>query len=340
MYGYQPGIRHVIALAVALACTGAAHALDPLPSWRDGAAKSGILAFVEDASHEGVQGFIPAPQRIAVFDMDGTLIPEKPLPAAVLPIVADVRTAVSRHPELREKPAVSALLAGDLPALQATGQAGLVSVVAAAVDDRTVEEVERDTAVAQRKLPNPRFGRPYTALAYRPMLELLALLRAHGFSIWICSGSPLAFTRGLALEEFGVAPSQVIGSSLATRLATKDQRTVLVYTGAIEQVTDKEGKPPAIHRAIGQRPAFVSGNVGGEGDLAMMRYSQDRDGASFQLLINHDDAVREFAYAEPGHASLDAAAAHHFTVVSMARDWLALFNDPPPREAAGSPPGE
>jgi len=300
MLCYRWETRHsvaVLGLLLILVTTGRAHSDtgDVLPSWNDGPTRTAVIDFVTAASKVGDAGYIAPEARVAVFDMDGTLMTEKPLPGAVLPLVADVKTAVAKHPELKQQPGVAALLAGDLKGLQALGESGLAQIVAAAVDDRTADEVSVDMAHEERAAPNPHFGQPYTKLAYRPMVELLRYLEANGFQTWICSGSPVAYTRGMSQEIFGIPPERVIGSSLQTRFGERDGKTVLTYTGKIEHVTDREGKPPVIHLAIGRRPVFVGGNVGGVGDVAMMRYAMDRGGPSFALLVNHDDATREFA---------------------------------------------
>ena len=297
---------------------------DALPSWNDTAPKRAIVAFVERITDVGGADFVPAAQRVAVFDMDGTLIPEKPVPAALSPIVGDVKAAVAKHPALGEKPAIAALLKGDVAGVVAAGPEGQVDIIGAAIDGRTTEEVGADFARAVGAMKDPKWHRTWPELGYQPMKELFAYLRENGFDIWICSGSPVLFTRQFSQSTFGVPPDHVIGSSLATKLVERDGRTVLVYTDTA-YVNDKDGKPPAIEHAAGRRPVFVGGNVGGFGDIAMMRWSKDRDGPSFQLLINHDDAAREFAYAEKDGASLSAAAKYGFTVVNMAADWKTIF---------------
>jgi phosphoserine phosphatase len=332
MLCYRWETRHTVAtlaLLFVLATTGRAHsdgAGDVLPSWNDGPTRTAVIDFVTAATKEGDPGYIAPEARVAVFDMDGTLMPEKPLPGALLPLVADVKTAVAKHPELKQQPGVAALLAGDLKGLQALGESGLAQIVAAAVDDRTVDQVSADMAREERAAPNPHFGQPYTKLAYRPMVELLRYLEANGFQTWICSGSPVAYTRGMSQEVFGIPPERVIGSSLQTKFGERDGKTVLTYTGKVEHVTDREGKPPVIHLAIGRRPVFVGGNVGGVGDVAMMRYAMDRGGPSFALLVNHDDAAREFVYAEKNGDSLAAATLYHFRVVSIKNDWKNVFD--------------
>ncbi|PTR26341.1 phosphoserine phosphatase [Luteibacter sp. OK325] len=332
MLCYRWEMRHTVAtlaLLFIIATTGRAHsdgAGDALPSWNDGPTRTAVIDFVTAATKEGDPGYIAPEARVAVFDMDGTLMPEKPLPGALLPLVADVKTAVAKHPELKQQPGVAALLAGDLKGLQALGESGLAQIVAAAVDDRTADQVSADMAREERAAPNPHFGEPYTKLAYRPMVELLRYLEANGFQTWICSGSPVAYTRGMSQEVFGIPPERVIGSSLQTKFDERDGKTVLTYTGKVEHVTDREGKPPVIHLAIGRRPVFVGGNVGGVGDVAMMRYAMDRGGPSFALLVNHDDAAREFVYAEKNGDSLAAATRYHFRVVSIKNDWKNVFD--------------
>ena len=304
------------------------HAAEPLPSWNDTGPKQAVLAFVDKVTREGGSDFVPVDQRIAVFDMDGTLIPEKPLPAAVMPIVEDVKTAATKNPALKQKPAIAALLEGDAAGVAAAGEAGLVDIISAATDGRTTEEVGASTRKVLETVKDPRYGKPYTELAYQPMVELVNHLHENGFQVWICSGSPVLFTRQFPRSTFGIPPQQILGSSVHTQFVERDGRTVLVYTNKIDHINDKEGKPVTINLAIGQRPLFVGGNVGNGGDIAMMRYSKDRAGPSFQLLINHDDAAREFAYAEKDGYSLDAAKKYGFNVVSIAKDWATIFRDP------------
>lgn len=345
MWSYHWERRHWIALIAAFVFVatanhrGHASTADPLPSWHDGPLKTAIITFVSESAQAGGKGYVATSRRIAVFDMDGTLMVEKPMPGALLPVVADVRRAVATHPALGSQPAVAALLRGDIKAIEALGEPGVVQVVAAAVNDRTVDQVDADTKQEATTMSNPRFGMPYTKLAYRPMIDLLRYLEANGYQTWICSGSPVAYTRAISREVFGIPPERVIGSYLATRFGERHGRTVLTYTGGIEHINDREGKPPAIHLAIGVRPVFVGGNVGGAGDIAMMRYARDRDGPSFELLLNHDDAAREFSYAEENGESLNAARQYGFHVVSIREDWLTVF-DPPVVLKAPAPPSQ
>jgi len=317
----------VLSLAVLGAALRAQAQEDPLPSWNDTNTKAAIVAFVEKVTSEGGKDFVPVAERTAVFDMDGTLIPEKPAPAALVPIFADLEKAIAENPALAEKPAIRALLEGNIEALAATGEEGINDLVLTLTDGKTTEDVLRDIPPLMRSTPNKKFEVPYMKAVYKPMVELLVYLEANGFRTYICSGSPILFTRAISQEMLGIPPDRVMGSNAGTKLAERNGKTVLVFDGRLEHLNDKEGKPVTINLALGIRPVFVGGNEGGHGDIAMMRWSRDRDGPSFQLLINHDDGVREFAYSEADNYSLDAARRFGFHVVSIRDDWKTIIGN-------------
>ncbi|WP_438748315.1 HAD family hydrolase [Pararhizobium sp. O133] len=297
---------------------------DMLPSWNETSTKAAILQFIAKITKQGGPDFVPQEDRIATFDMDGTLTPEHPIPLALVPLLADIKDNVAKNPLLGARPAVAALLKGDLKAVSAQGEEGVADIIAAVTDGKTTEEVAANISAMLDERVSEKFGVPYSKTTYKPMRELVDLLSAQGFTVYICSGSPVLFTREISQEMFGIPPEQVMGSWLDTKLEERNGKTVLVYTGKIGHFNDKEGKPVTINLGIGKRPIFVGGNEGGRGDIAMMRWSKDRNGPSFQLLINHDDDAREFAYSEPDNYSLDAAKSYGFQVVSMKSDWKVV----------------
>jgi hypothetical protein len=131
--------------------------------------------------------------------------------------------------------------------------------------------------------------------------------------------------RAFATQTYGVPPERIIGSEFKRESRREDGRLWIWRLPAIDAINDKDGKPVGIDRQIGRRPVIVAGNVLSGGDVAMMEYSMGRSGPSLQLLVNHDDAEREFAYAERDNVSLDAGRRLGFTVVSIARDWKTVF---------------
>ena len=91
----------------------------------------------------------------------------------------------------------------------------------------------------------------------------------------------------------------------------------------MEFFDDGPVKPVRIWSRIGQRPIIAGGNS--NGDIPMLRYAGGKDRPALRLLVNHDDAEREFAYTGGAEKSLEYAAEHGWTVVSMKDDWTTVF---------------
>ena len=89
-------------------------AADPLPSWNDGAAKQAILAFIARVTTAGSPHFLPQAERIAVFDNDGCLWPENPMPFQAAFAFDELKRRILIEPALASDPMVQAALAGDL----------------------------------------------------------------------------------------------------------------------------------------------------------------------------------------------------------------------------------
>ena len=161
---------------------------DPLPSWNDGATKSSILDFVARVTTQGGPFFVPVDQRIATFDNDGTLWIEQPMYVQLAFALDRVKVMAPMHPEWKTKQPFAAVLDGDLKALMASGEKGLVEIIAVTHAGMTTAEFEKIVTDWLATARDPRFKRPYTELVYQPMLELLAYLRANGFKTFIASG--------------------------------------------------------------------------------------------------------------------------------------------------------
>jgi hypothetical protein len=160
------------------------------------------------------------------------------------------------------------------------------------------------------------------------MLELLAYLRDNGFKTFIVSGGGVEFMRRFAERVYGIPPEQVVGSSIRTKLETRDGRPVLVRLPEIDFVDDKAGKPVGINRHIGRRPIAAFGNS--DGDLQMLQWTAAGSGPRFCLYVHHTDAEREWAYDRQSavgrlDAGLDEARAKGWTVVDMKADWKRVY---------------
>ncbi|HRO48555.1 MAG TPA: HAD family hydrolase [Hyphomicrobium sp.] len=306
---------------------------DPLPSWHDTTPKKAIVDFVARVTQEGGPDFVAPAERIAVFDNDGTLWAEQPVYFQLAFAMDRIAALAPEHPDWIGKQPFQGILEGDLTAVAASGEHGLLEILAATHAGITTEhfgEIVDDWLTSAR---HPTLRRPYTSLVYQPMLELLAHLRDNGFKTFIVSGGGVEFMRRFAERVYGIPPEQVIGSSGVVTFETEaDGRPHLLKEAKVEFVDDGPGKPVGINRFIGRRPILAFGNS--DGDLQMLQYTAAGSSARFMGLVHHTDAAREWAYDRASHIgkldkALDEATAKGWIVTDMKRDWKAIF--PPGR---------
>jgi phosphoglycolate phosphatase-like HAD superfamily hydrolase len=311
--------------ATAAAQPGSAGALE---SWNDGAAKRAIVEFVGRVTRDGSPDFVPPAERIATFDNDGTLWAEKPLPFQLLFAFDRIKVMAPQHPEWNTKEPFASLLKGNMEAVAASGERGVLQLMAATHTGMTTDEFSQAVHDWITTARHPQTKRLYTDMVYQPMLELLAYLRQNGFKTYIVSGGGVEFMRPWAERVYGIPPEQVVGSSGKLKLEVRDGRPVLIKLPEIDLIDDKEGKPVGIHSRIGRRPIAAFGNS--DGDLQMLQWTMAGSGARFALFVHHDDAAREFAYdrqdkLQKFNAGWDEAIARKWTVVSMKNDWKTVF---------------
>ena len=299
-------------------------AADPLPSWNETAPRKAIVAFVERVSTPGSPDFVPAPERIAVFDNDGTLWSEQPMYFQALFVLDRIKALAPRHPEWKQKEPYASVLRGDVKAALEGGEHALVEMKIATHAGMTTDEFDRIVRDWIATARHPKNGRLFTEMVYQPMLELLAYLRANGFKTFIVSGGGIEFMRPWTERVYGIPPEQVIGSSGKLAFELRDGRPVIVKLPEIDFVDDKAGKPAGIQRHIGRRPIAAFGNS--DGDLQMLQWTAAGAGARLCLYVHHTDAEREWAYDRRSPVGrldegLDVARARGWVVVSMKDDW-------------------
>ncbi|MFH0953258.1 MAG: HAD family hydrolase [Verrucomicrobiota bacterium] len=304
-----------------------ARAADPLPSWNDGAAKQAVLQFVEKTTTAGSPDFVPAPDRIAVFDNDGTLWAEKPMPFQAFFALDRVKALAPRHPEWQTEEPFASILKGDVKAALAGGERAVGRLMMATHAGMTSEEFEKIASDWIATAKHPKTGRLLTEMVYQPMLELLACLRANGFKTYIVSGGGIEFMRPWTEKVYGIPPEQVIGSSIKMKYELRDGKPVLVRLPEVNFVDDGPGKPVGIQLHIGRRPIAAFGNS--DGDLQMLQWTAAGPGPHLCLYVHHTDAEREWAYdrASVGglEKGLEEAEAKGWTVVDMKADWNRVF---------------
>lgn len=299
-----------------------------LQSWNDSGVKETIVDFVQRVTDPGSADFVPEPDRIAVFDNDGTLWSEKPFYFQLAFALDRVKALAPQHPEWREQQPFKAVLEGDVDGFLAGGMKALIEVLVATHGGNTTDEFEGIVLDWISKARHPKTGRPYTAMIFQPMLELLEFLRANGFSTYIVSGGGIEFMRAWVERVYSIPPEQVIGSSIETKFEMKESGPVLVRIPKVDFVDDNEGKPVGIHKFIGRRPLLAFGNS--DGDLQMLQWTAVGNGARFMGLVHHTDADREWAYDRESPVgrldkALDEAREKGWTIVDMQRDWKVVY---------------
>jgi phosphoserine phosphatase len=303
---------------------------EPLASWRDGPAKQAILDFVGRVTGVDV---VPVEQRVAVFDNDGTLWCEKPMPIQLDFILRRLAEMAEAQPELCARQPWKAVAERDFGwfgALMAEHYAGddtnvraLAGGILSAYAGISVEDFEEQADTFLRSAQHPTLGRGYLQCAYAPMIELLAYLRANGFSNYIASGGGRDFMRPISNEIYDIPRERVIGSSSSLTYTIDDHGGTITHQPEADYLDDGPEKPVRIWNRTGRRPIAAVGNS--DGDIPMLHFTHHADKPTLRLLILHDDSEREFAYTTGAEQALHQAEADGWTVVSMTNDWATVF---------------
>ena len=318
----------VVVLAFWLAIASLATAADPLPSWTEGVAKQSIFDFVQRVTTPGSKDFVPEPERVAVFDNDGTLWVEQPMYPQLFFALDRVKELAPQHPEWKDKEPFASLLRGDVKTALKGGHKAILEIIMATHAGMSTSEFEKIVKDWLATARHPKYKRPYTECVYQPMLELLVYLRASGFKTWIVSGGGIEFMRPWTERVYGIPPEQVVGSSIKTKYEVRDGEPVLMRLPEVNFIDDKAGKPVGINQHIGRRPIAAFGNS--DGDFQMLEWTTTGSGARFGLIVHHDDAKRAYAYDRKSSIgkldrALDEAPKRGWVVVSMKRDWKVVF---------------
>jgi haloacid dehalogenase-like hydrolase len=294
---------------------------DPLPSWND-PLKQDIIDYVNKVSKEGSANFVPVKDRIATIDNDGTLWAEIPLVQELFAYYR-VKKMVTANPALAKKQPFLAVVTKDKAYFEKGGEKALIQLVGATHTGMTEDQFEADAKDFFATAMYPGRNVPISKIVYQPQLELLNYLRANGFMTYIVTGGTIELVRTISDAFYGIPKNQVVGTTFKYQFI--DSNRSIMREPAIELLCDQSGKPVGIQVHIGQRPIFSMGNERSGGDIAMCKFCQGNHYPSFQMIVNHDDSLREYFYQEKDSASLKAAAANKWHVISMKNDWKTIF---------------
>jgi phosphoserine phosphatase len=299
-----------------------------LGSWNDTATKQAIVAFAEEAARS-----VPPEERVAVFDNDGTLWCEKPMPVELGFILQRLDAMAKTDESLREKQPWRAAyeqdytwLGGAIDEHYAGDDSDLKVLMAGILDayaGLTVEELAAGAAAFLAGAQHPTLGLRLRDGWYLPMVELLRYLEAHGFTCFIASGGSRDFMRAITHELYGIPPERVVGSSFGLKYTDDEHGGSLAYLAQPDVFDDGPAKPVRIWSRIGRRPILAAGNS--NGDVPMLRFTGGKGRPGLRLLVLHDDAEREFDYVKGAEKALDQARSGGWTVVSIKKDWTTVF---------------
>jgi len=298
---------------------------DPLPSWRPGSTRDALEAFLAAAEE------VPVVERVACFDNDGTLWCERPSYVQLDFFLDALRQHVAADPSIGERAEFAAVLSGDQATIAGIGLERIALALAGLFEGMGPEEFGSAAREFMGRAVHPTLGRPARSMTYQPMSELIAELRRREFTVGIVTGGGTEFVRAISDDLYGVPAELVVGTLIGYDISRDGEGPpVIRRTSGLLGVANEGGAKVAnIQTQLGRRPIVAAGNSGG--DREMLEWAQAAGTPSLALLIDHDDAEREFHYTSTAQTFAesepitDVGARLGWTVVSMARDWDVVF---------------
>ena len=309
---------------------------EPLSLWADGyGAKQSLIDYVNAVTMEGSQDFIPVEDRIAVFDMDGTLTCETYY--TYYDTMMFIEYCLMDHPE-RVSDELKAVAASIQPGYLADET--LARNFAKAYAGMTVEEFSEYVVEFGKKYTASFENMRYIDNVYLPMAELVEYLYNNGFEIWVISGTERTTTRAIVanspISEY-VRPEHVIGTDFEVKQRGHEDEPSnmdfkyengdeLVLTGGFIQKNLNANKSIYVEREIGQRPVLAFGNSGS--DTSMMNYTIDERNPYLAqaYMVVADDNVREWGKQDWDQKSADYIAKGYIPI-SMKSDFAVIYPD-------------
>ena len=314
---------------------------DVLSLWTDNAPlKKQLTEYMAKITDKDSKDFIPVSDRIAVFDLDGTLCCETD------PVYFDYRLfyyRVTEDPDYKGKASAEELeTAEKIKVMMDTGESaeGLAvdhgKGVASAFKGMTLDEFDAYVK-AFRDKPAPSYeGMTNGQAFYKPMLQVIDYLQANDFTVYVVSGTDRLITRGLCDGMLNIPFSQMIGSDESLVASNQGDEDGLKYTythddklitgGEFLIKNLKMNKVTAIEREIGLQPVLCFGNSSGDGAMANFTITNNpyKSGA---YLLCCDDLERENGNIEKADKMRASCEENGWTAVSMKDDWTTIYGE-------------
>ena len=311
-----------------------------LPSWNvDSPALAALVAYVDDVCDSSSPNYVEPADRIATFDMDGTVLCEK------APVYLDYCMMMHR---VLDDPTYAAS-DEDVAAVQqirANADQGVVdgdlndaknAALSRAFAGMTQDEFASYVTNFIDTTPVEGFdGMVYGQSFYHPMAEIVNYLRAHEFNVYFVSASEREVARAVVAYGLGIEPDHVVGTDIvfvatgqgdeAAPSYTVTQDDELVLTDEMLPEVGKGNKVIYIQREIGKRPILSFGNS--SGDFAMLNYAQGNpEHKGMGVLIVADDTEREYGDERKAASMYEEAEAEGWLAVSMRDDWATIYGE-------------
>jgi phosphoserine phosphatase len=299
---------------------------DPLSEWNEGPSKTSILTLIETITDKTNPKFLAVKDRVAVFDMDGTILIEKPNFVLFDFIMRIMQEQIDSNPALKQKQPYKAIHEQDwayFETLDMQGDDGLYSILLDATDGYTEDQYREAVLKYFSEVTDKRYQKPYNQLIYAPMLQLIKFLQHHQFEVYIVSGSDVQFTRAFCEEAANIPARNAIGTTVLTNWIETDTGSYFIRVHKfVEPINDEAGKPVNILNKIGKVPVLAVGNS--SGDYHMLEYSKNAP-VSLQMIVNHDDAAREYVYDTDKMKTL--CRENGWQEISMKNDFKVIFGE-------------
>lgn len=311
------------------------------PSWNpESASLDELMAFVTECTDESGSGFLEPSERIATFDMDGTILCEK------APVYFDycltmyrvlddpAYDAAEEERDAMQQVRDHAYSEGKTFHPEGITKDDLVATAFAGMTPRefrsyVVDFAENTEAVGFE-------GMTYAQSFYRPMIEVIRYLKANEFDVWMVSACEREVVRAL-VERYDIPYDHVIATDVPYVASGKGDEDADEYNMGQDEVfllgapldseeCGKSAKPAAIMREIGRRPVLAFGNS--SGDYSMLNYAEgnpDHTGKGFFVVC--DDTEREYGSEEKAEEFYRVAEQENWTAVSMANDWTDIYGE-------------
>ncbi|SFR90441.1 haloacid dehalogenase-like hydrolase [Anaeromicropila populeti] len=306
---------------------------DVLSSWsEDSATKKEIVNFVEAVTDKDSSDFVPVQDRIATFDMDGTILCEKQYWIELAVAIYHIQNDLQDNKELNEK--LNTLLT-DLNTVPEPAETGILIEQVTGEAFAGVSEEEFVNYVSNfMELPKEDFeDLTYGDSFYKPMLELIQYLRDNDFHVYLVSGSERGVVWGSAEGVIDLERGNMIGSDMQLIPSNYDSSNLeyifqpddeLVRGSTFSHTDVKLDKVYNIYHQIGKKPIFACGNT--DGDFSMLNFARSNSYRNLSVLICHDDNEREYDYhVEERPVWNKYAEQYGWKIVSMKNEFEAIF---------------